>query len=235
MKGKQVIAGAKTALSPSGIVLMIAFFAFGALVRSVDFPLSVGVGLTLFTFAIPSQIVLVDELSRGASIFTAVIATTLTAVRLFPLTMSLMPTLREPSTPKWQQYGLSHFNAITVWIQSMNSLPALERADRISFYLGHCCMMMCLTVGTTILGYYSAQHLSLTYLAGALMITPIYFFLSLFAGSKTFCDRLAFLFGTLFAIPMMIFFPDLAILGAGFLGGTLAYVLGRAKSKVSDE
>ncbi len=206
---------------------MITFFAFGAMVRALEFPLAVGIGLTLSTFAIPSQIVLLDEISRGTAVITTMIAITLTAVRLFPMTMSLMPILRTPSTPRWQQYALSHFIAVSVWVQSMFSLPSLKRQDRIPFYLAHCLTIISLTVATTIAGFYIAQSLPPLYLAAALMITPLYFFLSLFHTATRKAEKYAFLFGTALAIPMMSQIPDYALILAGLIGGSMAYFLDR--------
>ena len=227
MKKKLIIAGAKSAFAPPGIILMITFFAFGAMVRALEFPLAVGIGLTITTFAIPSQIVLLDEISRGTAIITTMIAVTLTAVRLFPMTMSLLPILRAPSTLRWQQYALSHFVAVSVWVQSMISLPNLKREDRIPFYITHCLTIMSLTVATTIAGFYIAQSLPPLYLAAALIITPLYFFLSLFRTAARKAEKYACLFGTVLAIPMMIHIPDYALILAGVIGGSMAYCLDR--------
>lgn len=231
MKRKIIISGMKSAFAPPGMILMITFFAFGAMVRALEFPLAVGIGLTMSTFAIPSQIVLLDEISRGTAVLTTMIAVTLTAVRLFPMTMSLMPILRNPSTPRWQQYALSHFNAVSVWVQSMFSLPSLEREDRVPFYIAHCLTIMSLTVTTTIAGFYIAQSLPPLYLAAALIITPLYFFLSLFRTAARKAEKYAFLFGTTLAIPMMIQIPDYALILAGVVGGAMAYFLDRLLNK----
>lgn len=227
MKRKIILAGAKSAFAPPGIILMITFFAFGAMVRALEFPLALGIGLTLTTFAIPSQIVLLDEVSRGAAVLTTIIAVTLTAIRLFPMTMSLLPILRTPSTPRWQQYLLSHFIAVSVWVQSMISLPSLEREDRVPFYIAHCLTIISLTVATTIAGFYVAQSLPALYLAAALIITPLYFFLSLFRTATRKAEKYACLFGTVLAIPMMIHIPDYALILAGVIGGSMAYCLDR--------
>lgn len=219
--------GTMASLHPPGIVLMVTFFTFGTFLASYDYPLIVGVGLTLTTFAVPSQIILIDELSRGTSIVAATIAASLTAVRLLPMTMSLLPLLRGKDTPQWQLYALSHFNSATIWLQSLETLPKMPRAERATFYLGLCIALSLLTTLTTIAGFYAAHLLPPTLLAAALLITPVYFFLSLFGTARVMADRLAFLFGTLLTFPLMAYAPEFALVGAGVAGGTVAYAIGR--------
>ena len=221
--------GVRTALAPAGLVLILTFFAFGALVKATDLPLIFGVSLTLFVFAIPGQVVLVDELARNAIPFAIFMSVMLTAIRLLPLTLSLMAVLRTPQTPKWLLYLLAHFIAVTVWVQSMISLPKLPKEQRAIHCLGLCMGLLGLTTLSTITGFYTAHLLPPIAVAATLMVTPTYFFLSLITTSQTFTDRLAFLLGVLLAIPLALYWPQLALLGAGLIGGTLAYLIGRMK------
>ena len=122
--------GIKDALGPPGLVLAITFFAFGALAKTLGAPLLAALGLTAFVFAIPGQVVLLDELGRDGSLIAAFIATTLTSIRLFPLTMSMLPVLRGPATTKATEFFIAHFIAVTVWVQSMLALPNIEREQR---------------------------------------------------------------------------------------------------------
>ena len=78
---KNFLNGARTSLSPAGMVLFLTFFAYGALVASSGLPLELGLGLTIFVFAIPGQVVLVDEIARGSGLVAAGLLTTLTAIR----------------------------------------------------------------------------------------------------------------------------------------------------------
>ncbi len=230
MKKPVFMQGARAALGPPGLILMVTFFAFGTFLGSLNYPLLIGLGLTISTFAIPSQIILIDELSRGSSIVAATIAASLTAVRLLPMTMSLVPVLRGSKTPHWQLYALCHFNSVTIWLQSQESLRTLPRDDRPPFFVGLCFCLVILTSFTTIIGFYAAHLLPPTLLAAALLVTPVYFFLSLFNTARVQADKLAFLFGTTLAIPLMHFAPDLALVGGGLIGGTAAYFLGRRKN-----
>lgn len=225
-KLNSTLKGAKGAFAPPGLVLMIAFFTFGAFAASLKFSLAAAIGLTITTFAIPSQIVLMDELSRGSTLLAATFAASLTAVRLLPLTMSLMPVLRGEKTKRPILYALSQFISITIWLQSLAAFKDMPREQRIPYYLGLCLSLMMLNLLTTTAGFYAAHLLPQKLLAAALMITPVYFFVSLFGTTRTKADKLAFLFGTLLAIPLIWIIPDLALLTAGVAGGSAAYYFG---------
>ena len=57
------------------------------------------------------------------------------------------------------------------------------------------------------------------------MITPTYFFLSLLETAKRKMEKIAFTLGLAFAIPLTIWSPNLALIGSGLVGGTIAYVI----------
>lgn len=223
--------GTRTSFSPAGMILFITFFAYGALVSGSNLPLEVGIGLTIFVFAIPGQVVLVDEIARGSSLITAAIVTTFTAIRLLPLTVSMLPVVRNKTTPKWMEVVICHFVAVTVWTQSMMVLPTLPREQRASHCLGFCCGLMVLVTIGTCLGFYAAHMLPKNIAAATLMVTPIYFFLSLFNTAKVIVEKLAFAFGTIIAIPLIFMVPNFSLIGSGLIGGTLAYLIGRKVKK----
>ncbi len=223
--------GTRTSFSPAGMILFITFFAYGALVSGSNLPLEVAIGLTIFVFAIPGQVVLVDEIARGSSLITAAIVTTFTAIRLLPLTVSMLPVVRNETTPKWMEVVICHFVAVTVWTQSMVVLPTLPREQRASHCLGFCCGLMVLVTIGTCLGFYAAHILPKNIAAATLMVTPIYFFLSLFNTAKVRVEQLAFAFGTIIAIPLIFMVPNFSLIGSGLIGGTLAYLIGRKVKK----
>src|SRR5262245_57959831 len=70
------------------LVLCSTFVGFGALTSETGFSLLHTLFMCVFIFALPGQVVLVDEMARGASIVTAAIAVTATSVRLLPMTVS---------------------------------------------------------------------------------------------------------------------------------------------------
>lgn len=219
--------GIKTCFAPAAIVLMFSFFGFGAYARESGFSLANTIFVSFFVWALPGQVVLVSEVAAGATMVAAAIAVTLTAVRLLPLAVTLLPVLREPETPKWKQYVLTHFMAITVWVESMRLLPSMPRDERIPFYTGFCALLISLNMVTTAVGYELAGILSPKFAAGLLFLTPLYFLLSLTKVAGDNANKLALVFGFVLGPVLFAWLPGFELLLAGLIGGTVAYFIGR--------
>src|SRR5512138_1364290 len=82
------------------IILTTAFIGFGALTSQTGLTLLDTIFISVFMFALPGQVVLVDEIARGASVLTAAIAVAATGVRLLPMTVVILPVIRERTGPK---------------------------------------------------------------------------------------------------------------------------------------
>src|SRR5689334_12040086 len=86
--------GLRLVVSVPAFVLFSTSIGFGALARDGGFDLAHAVFMSATMFALPNQVVLVDQLARGATLAGAALAVTLTAVRLMPMTVTLVPLLR---------------------------------------------------------------------------------------------------------------------------------------------
>ena len=161
----------------------------------------------------------------------ATFAVTLTAVRLMPLAVTLMPILRGHNTPKWKLYLLSHFMAITVWVESMRKLPSMPREDRIPYYSGFCTMLVSVNIGAVIVGHTLAGVFSPLLAGGLLFLTPIYFTLSMISVSVSISGYLSFVFGMVLGPIFFLLTPGFDLLLAGLIGGTAAYAVGRVVKK----
>ena len=222
-KKAALLHGLKSALAPACLVLIITFFAFGALVRATDLPLSFGLGATTFVFAIPGQVVLVDEIAQNAAPWALFFSVMLTAVRLLPLTLSLMPLLNQAPLPKTLKFVFAHFVAVTVWLQASQTLPKLPPSARGHYCMGLCLGLLAATLLATSAGYFAGNILSPSLMAAALMATPIYFLISLLETSTNKTDQRALILGALLAVPLSFYWPEMALIGAGLIGGTVAY------------
>ena len=226
---KIIYEGVKAALSPAGLVLTVTFFAFGALVQALNLPLGFGLSLTAFVFAIPGQVVMLDEIANNTGPAAMFLAVMLTSIRLFPLTLSLMPLLKQPEgqrsrSAKFIHHLIAHFVAVTLWLQVNKTLPNLPARHRPYHGIGLCLGLLILTLTATLAGFSAGQSLPPSVIAGALIATPIYFFISLIETSTSRTDQAALVLGTILAIPLSLFWPEMTLLGAGLVGGTLAYL-----------
>lgn len=218
--------GVRTALNVPGVVLFASFFGFGAFARASGFSL-VETVFTAGIFAVPGQVVLADSLASGAGLFAAALAVTLTAVRLLPMTVALMPELRTGPMPVWRQVVVAHFVAVTVWVETMRRLPELPREARLPFYTAMTLTLLPLVLIAAALGHAAAGAVPTAIAAGLLFLTPLYFLLSMLAAARERADLTAVALGLVLGPAIYIYAPGLDLLLTGLIGGTLAYGLGR--------
>lgn len=217
----------RSAPSTSALVLVFSFLGFGALAHESGVGVVPAAFMSAFIWALPGQVVLVSEVAVGAALWSAAAAVTLTAVRLMPLTVVLMPILRGPRTGKLHQIALAHFCAVTVWVESMRRLPKMPRAERVPYYWGFCIFLVAINLVATVVGHALAARLGVVLSAGLLFLTPIYFLLSMLVAAGTRMDRLALGFGFALGPVVYLALPGFELILSGLIGGGGAYLVGR--------
>jgi predicted branched-subunit amino acid permease len=220
--------GLAVAATTPGAVLFLTALGFGTLVRDAAMPLGHALFLSLAMYALPAQVMVVDQLQRGAAVLGIAIAVTLTAVRLLPMTVALLPYLRTQGAPLWQQLAAVHFIAVTSWIEGNRRLPPIPEPLRFPHFIGIGVGMVAATSTGAVVGYVLAARIPMVLQTALLFMTPIYFLLSTIASAQTRRDWFALVFGGALAPLVYLVLPDLDLLIAGIVGGTAAYVLGRA-------
>lgn len=213
------------------LVALATFLGYGALARDVGLDPGHAVFLAAGVFALPGQVVLVDQVAHGAGLVTAAFAVALTAVRLLPMTVALMPMLRDEATPRWALYAVSHLVAITVWIESMRRLPALPRPLRLPYYASFGITVMLAAMGATAIGHGLAAQVPGPVAAGLIFMSPIYFFLSLVAAMRTRADAAAIVAGAVLGPAVFLMAPGFDLMLTGLIAGTGAYWLARREAR----
>src|SRR5262245_65638272 len=77
-------------------VLFATYLGIGALAHDTHFSLGWALASTLLIWAGPAQIILISTLGSGATVVQAAVAVTLSAIRLFPMVVPVLPMLRTP-------------------------------------------------------------------------------------------------------------------------------------------
>lgn len=220
--------GLRAAYSVAAFVLFATALGFGALARDAGLTVGHAAFLSLTMFALPNQVVLVDQLARGATLAGAAFAVTVAAVRLFPMVAAIMPTLRG-SRPRWLlELAAAHFVAVTTWLEGVRRLPEFAPELRLAHHLGIgagvCCTMMLGSVA----GYTLTAGVPAPVSAALVFTTPLYFILSLVATAHSRMDKAALVLGCALAPPLYLLAPGFDLLATGLIGGTLAYLWGVA-------
>ena len=141
------------------LVLFTTYLGIGALAHDTHFSLGWALLCTVLVWAGPAQIILISTLGSGATVVQAAIAVTVSAIRLFPMVVSVLPVLRTPQTKRRHLVLAAHFVAVTLWVECFRLLPKVPRERRIVFThgLGTGLLMVCLAATT--LGYGLAANL----------------------------------------------------------------------------
>src|SRR6202048_1060703 len=141
------------------LVLFATYLGIGALAHDTRFSLGWVLASTALVWAGPAQIILISTLGSGATAVQAAIAVTVSAIRLFPMVVSVLPMLRTPQTKRRQLVLATHFIAVTLWVECFRLLPQVPRERRVAFVhgLGVGLLLVCSVAPAT--GYGLAANL----------------------------------------------------------------------------
>lgn len=172
-------------------------------------------------------------MGTGATLFEMVLAVTLSAMRLMPMVVTLMPLLRRPGRGVGELLLPTHFTSISMWVESLRLLPAIEREFRVPFCNGLSCGYLSVATACGFIGYYLAAGLPPLFAAGLLFITPLSFLLSTARNARIMMDKLALVLGLILGPALVYGQVGLDIMWTGLVGGTVAYAVHRLRRAAS--
>lgn len=223
------LAGTRSALALPAWIIGFSFLGVGSLARDAGHPVGAAALSTILIYAGPAQLILYTSLASGGLVIAAAIAVAFSAIRLFPMTVSLLPYLRRPNQSLAALLLLAHPIAATIWIESMRRLPDMEPEGRVPYYCGFALACIGVCLGFTVLGYSLVGTLPVPLAAGIVCIIPIYFTIAMASGARQIGDWLALGLGlALLPVATLLVGSDYDILAGGLAGGTLAYAVDRA-------
>jgi predicted branched-subunit amino acid permease len=224
--------GLVSALGAPAVAMGATFLAFGAAVREAGLGLPWALGATLLIYGMPGQLVLLQFAappgagSGGSAAAPAVLGAVAANARFLPMAVALTPWLGGGGA-RWTRFLALPFIAITPWAAAMQNLPGVAPGARLPWFLGFALASWSLAGLATAAGHLLMPLLDPALLAALLFANPLYFALLLAAGMGVPASRRAVLAGALAAPVGLLLPPAWALLGAGLLGGTLAFLLGR--------
>ena len=205
------------------LVLFATYLGIGALAHDSHFSLAWALAGTVLVWAGPAQIILISTLASGATMVQAAIAVTVTAIRLFPMVVSVIPMMRTSQTKRRHLVLAAHLIAVTLWVECLRLLPQVPRERRVAFTNGLGGGLRLIGLAATTLGYGLAANLSPLLAAAILLLTPLAFLLSTARNSRELSDILALALGlALYPLASMLH-TGVDILISGVSAGTIAY------------
>ena len=214
--------GCRDAFGVPAAVLLAGMIGFGALGHASGLSLGVTAATSIFVYALPGQVVFVEMIALGASAVAIAIASSLTAARFLPMTLTLVPQFRrEDRGPS--MYGTVQFVSMTSWAVMMRDFPNIAPERRYAYFTGFGLICWLSGIPGTVLGYLLAGSVPMPITVGLVMLNPLFFLLS-FAEVKARASRLALIIGGIAGPLVYALSPGWSILACGILGGSLAFL-----------
>ena len=221
-KGLSSLKGSRSPAIP----LAACFVALGALLKDAGFNLQQSAASSLFTYALPGQLVMAESLLVGTSIINIFIAVWLVNFRLYPMTVSLFPLLEHKSQPKWKYYLSCHFLAVSSWLIAKDTYKNINQKHRIDFWIGIGTGTLSVAILMTVVGYLSADYLNKNMMIGLAIVNPVYFFCMMIGAMKNKSISIAVIVGALLGPTIYLFSTEWALLFAGLIAGTVDFLFG---------
>ena len=125
-------------------ILAAGFVGYGSLAGEYGLSIAHSVFASMAIWALPAQLILVEMHSIGAASVAIVIAATLSGARFLPMTMSLMPLIRDPRYGKATVYFAAQLISMIGWTMAMRRCPDLPFEQRLPYLIGF--QLVCISV-----------------------------------------------------------------------------------------
>ena len=135
MSSNFYIKGIKDAFGIPVVGLGLSMFTFGAYLNASGFNLFQSFLSTFFAFALPGQFVMAETILSGANLFNIFLAVLFTNARLLPMTMHVIPTLKNDKLQNWKLFLLCHFIAVTAWINYLAIHKKINLNNRSKYFI----------------------------------------------------------------------------------------------------
>jgi predicted branched-subunit amino acid permease len=223
--------GASKAASVPGLILCTAHVGFADLAQQAGFSMAEAVFMVLTIWALPGMVVLVGAVMSGAGLLAAAFAVALSSVRLTPMVVALVPELRGLRTRKLTLYLLAHFVAVTSWVIALETVRDVPRDLRTSYYFGLGSILVLINMIVVSVVYAVAASLPPAVAAGLFLLTPMYFLTSLWGSAREQATHIAMVLGLVLGPLLHLLMPGFDLLGAGLIGGGIAYAIHLIKDR----
>jgi predicted branched-subunit amino acid permease len=208
-------------------VLVAGYLGFGALAAAHDIPLGVAVASTGVLWALPGQIVFVEMRSLAAPVLATVLAVMLSSARFLPMTLMLMPEMRDPRHRSWKYYAAAQFLSLSGWTMAVARFPEIPRAQRLAWFFGFTVVLMTLSAASTAAGYLGADRLPPLARLALVFMVPMYYLLILTGAVRERIAALGLACGAVAGPLAYLATQEWSVPLGGLAGGTVAYLLFR--------
>ena len=115
-------------------------------------------------------------------------------------------------------------------VDSKRWISKINKKHRIDFWIGIGIGTWSTAILMTIVGYLSADYLNKDMLIGLAIVNPVYFFCMMIGAMKNLSVSIAVIGGTLLGPLIYLISTEWALLFAGIIAGTIAFLFGGKKN-----
>jgi predicted branched-subunit amino acid permease len=228
--------GAREALGVPAAVLGAGFLGYGSLAADAGYSIWMTLAATFAIWALPGQLVLMEMQAGGAALAATVLAVSLSAARFFPMTLTLMPLMRKDGSkrPVWHFLLVAQLVSMTTWAVAMrrfNEDDLRDAGSRWHYFLGFSAVCIGSAALFAVIGQVLLVTLPPLMRYGLALLTPLYFFVTLVGEAQSRASITALVCGAATALVLHNIAPGWSLLGAGFIGGTAAFLLQRKHAR----
>ena len=221
--------GVREAAGAPAAILLAGFLGFGALAAAQGIPLPVAVASTVLIWALPGQLIFVEMHALAAPLAVTIVAVMLSSARFLPMTLMLMPEIRDARHRAWQYYALAQLLSLSGWTFAVARFPQLPRAQRLAWFYGFALVLVATSALSTAAGYVGADRLAPAVQLALVFMVPMYYLLILSGAVRERIAALGLACGAV-AGPLAYFVtPQWSVVLGGLSGGTAAYLLLRPR------
>lgn len=221
--------GVREAAGIPAAVLVAGFLGFGALAAAQGIPLSVAVASTALIWALPGQLIFVEMHTLDAPLVATVLAVMLSSARFLPMTLVLMPELRDPRHRPWKYYAAAQLLSLSGWTMAVARFPDIPRRQRLAWFYGFTLVLVTASALSTAAGYLGAHQLAPLAKLALVFMVPMYYLLILSGSVRESGAALALACGAIAGPLVYLATPEWSVVLGGLAGGTLAYALLRKR------
>ena len=217
-------------------VLGAGFLGYGSLAADAGYSIWMTLAATFAIWALPGQLVLMEMQAGDAAVAATVLAVSLSAARFFPMTLTLMPLMRNDGSkrPIWQFLLAAQLVSMTTWAVAMRRFNEADLKDldsRWHYFLGFSAVCIGSAALFAMIGQLLLVALPPLARYGLALLTPLYFFVTLVGEAQSRSAFTALVCGAATALALHSVAPGWSLLGAGFIGGTAAFLLQRRHAR----
>jgi predicted branched-subunit amino acid permease len=158
-------------------------------------------------------------------VFATVLAVMLSSARFLPMTLMLMPELRDAQHRPWKYYLAAQLLSLSGWTMAVARFPQIARAQRLAWWYGFTLVLISASALSTAAGYLGADRLPPLARLALVFLVPMYYLLILTGAVRDRVAALGLACGALAGPLAYLATPEWSVPLGGLAGGSAAYLI----------